>query len=279
MEEEGIEVILTPAQLAAVLEDETLREDGTLGNRLVGVLRIVGCGFGAVGGSAMIVAPEPTMLSKAGGWVLVTASADQCATGARQVWTGRSERSMLDRGASGVARGLGADERTARTIGVAAEIMVPLGAASLANATRASAIVSGRIRLTQHEAVSAARGAPGGHTIARHVGRTEAQMRARIAATASARRPPDYISSFSSLANAERFVSRAVRMKQAEIMAWAQSGSRAAFVRTVPMNRVTGTGIERATGSLVEMRSIRFVLRKETYNGMPYYILTSFPVP
>ncbi|MEM7526982.1 MAG: RNase A-like domain-containing protein [Pseudomonadota bacterium] len=279
MEEEGIEIILTPAQLAAVIEDETLREDGTLGNRMIGLLRIVGCGFGAVGGSAMIAAPEPTMLSAAGGWVLVTASADQCATGGRQVWTGLNERSMLDRGVSSVARGLGANERTARTVGLVAEIMVPIGAASLANASRASAIVSGRIRLVQHEATSTARGATGGHTILRHVGQSEAQMRARIAATAGARRPPDYISSFTNLASAERFVSRALRMKKAEILAWAQSGSRANFVRTVQMNRVTGTGIERATGNLIEMRSVRFVLRKETYNGMPYYVLTSFPRP
>ncbi|MEM7497548.1 MAG: RNase A-like domain-containing protein [Pseudomonadota bacterium] len=279
MEEEGITVILTPAQLAAVLENETLREGGTLGNRLVGALRIVGCGFGAVGGAAMIAAPEPTMLSAAGGWVLVTASADQCSTGARQVWTGRSERTLLDRGASSVARRLGASPQTANNIGLAVEIMVPLGAAALANASRATAVVSGRIRLAQHEAASAARGAPGGHTILKHVGQTEAQMRARIAATAGSRRPPPYISSFSNLRSAERLVSQAVRMKQTEILAWAQSASRAPLARTVSMNRVTGTGVERATGALVEMRSIRFVLKKETYNGMPYYILTSFPVP
>ncbi len=278
-EDEGVRIILSPAQLAAVLTNESVHEGGTLGNRVIGVLRIIGCGVEGVGAGALYAAPEPTMLTKVGGTLLLAHAADQCTTGGRQLWTGRDERSLLDRGIGGLAERLGASPQAARTAGTVAEIMVPIGAGAIAGAVRAGAINSGRIRLIQHEATSTARGAPGGHTIMKHIGQTEAQMRKRLADTANARIPPPAISTFDDIASAERFISSAFQSQKAAIEVWALSSSTANFVKVVPMGRVVGQGVVRATGQLQPMTSLRLVLKKQTYNGMPYYILTSFPVP
>eukprot|EP00913_Durusdinium_trenchii_P010529 g9873.t1 len=171
---------------------------------------LLGCGAELLGAGALLAAPEPTMLTKAGGAALGAHGVDQCIAGGRQVWTGRDVRSFADRGASALARSLGASPGAARNVGLAAEILVPVGGAILANAVRTGAIRGGRIVLMRHEAVNQA-SRVGGHTIARHVGRTEAELRARIAATASARRPPPVISTFDDLATAERAITRGLQ--------------------------------------------------------------------
>jgi hypothetical protein len=276
-DEEGIRIILSPVQLAAVLEGETVQEGGTVGNRVVGALRILGCAVEGVGAGALFAAPEPTMLTKAGGTLLLAHAADQCSTGGRQLWTGRDERSLLDRGIGSMAEKLGASPSAARTAGSIAEIVVPVGVGAVAGAARAGLISSGRIRLSLHEATTI--GGPGGHTILKHVGQTTQQLEQRIIQTATMKKPPPMISTFDDLASAERFVSNAFRSQKAAIEAWARSGSKVNFAKEVPMGKVVGRGIERATGKLVDLRSVRIVLKSETYNGMPYYILTSFPVP
>jgi hypothetical protein len=277
-EDEGLRIILTPLQLASVFENETLVEGGTVANRLIGALRLLGCGVEMTAGGALLLAPEPTMVTKAAGGTLVLHGADQCVTGGRQVWTGRDERSFTERGASAVARELGAGRRTAQTVGTVVDIAVPVGAALLAGAARAASIRAGRISLTRHEAAAGAR--IGGHTVARHVGLTEAQLRARIAATAGLRRPPPAISSFDDLATAERAVSRALQSHRTAIQSWATSARPGATKAwQYASRRQVGSGVVRATGTLQRMNKVRVVLKVERYNGMPYYVLTSFPVP
>ena len=277
-EGEGLRVILTPLQLASVLENETLVEGGTIGNRLIGGLRLLGCGLEVAGGGALLLVPEPTMLTKAGGGALVAHGADQCVTGGRQVWTGRAARSFTERGAAAVARGLGADRRTADTVGVVVDVAVPMGAAMIAGAVRAASIRAGRISLARHEAQAGSR--LGGHTILRHVGRTEAQLRARLAETAGLRRPPPAISTFDDLATAERAVSGALRSHRTAIQSWAASARpNATRAWDVSSRGSVGSGVVRSTGAYQRMSKVHVVLKYEVYDGMPYYVLTAYPIP
>jgi len=176
-------------------------------------LRLLGCGAEALGAGVLAGAPEPTLLSKAGSLALAAHAADQCTTGATQLWSGRDQNSLSERAASAVARNLGASPATVASIGAGVDIAVPFAAA--AGAARALAVRTGQISLARHEAAAGSR--LGGHTIARHVGQSEAQLRARLAATASRRYPPPAISTFDDLAAAERSVSAALRVNRAGI--------------------------------------------------------------
>ncbi|MDO5528041.1 MAG: RNase A-like domain-containing protein [Paracoccus sp. (in: a-proteobacteria)] len=272
--EEGIEIILTPLQLAAVLEGETVNQGGSVGQRLIGGLRVLGCAVEVTAGGALLLTPEPTMLSKLGGGALVVHGADQCQTGARQIWTGRDTRSLSDLGASAAARGLGASETGARYAGMAAEFAVPIGTAVLAGAMRAGTIRAGRISLAAHEAQPGAR--IGGHTISRHVGQSEAAMRTRLAGM---RRKPTAISSFHTLAQAEQSVSTVLRTHRTTISTWARSNPKRTLPLVQDMGREVGRGVVASTGQLQSMSRVRVVLKYETYNGRPYYVLTAFPIP
>ncbi len=130
------------------------------------------------------------------------------------------------------------------------------------------------IRLADHEARAGSR--QGGHTIERHVGRTEAQLRQRL------EEEPDIsaASSFETVEQAERFIGRALDRNKAAIDAWmgsAREGDREAFDYSA--GEVVGFGVVRSTGRLTQMRRLRVVLKLERYNGRPYYILTAYPTP
>jgi hypothetical protein len=118
----------------------------------------------------------------------------------------------------------------------------------------------------------------GGHTFARHVGRTEAQLRARIAETATSRRPPSMISTFDDLATAERAITRGLQIHKTAIQSWARSGASNNLVLNYAVGREVGFGVARASGQASRLSKIKIVLKKETYNGMPHYILTSYPI-
>src|SRR5204862_1615323 len=123
---------------------------------------------------------------------------DTISAGLWQVWTGQQERTLTDRAATSLALRLGANPQTADTVGTSVDIAVPFAVAAGVGAARLVAIRFGRIRLIEHESAAGSR--LGGHTIAKHVGKTEAELRARLAV--ELRR--DAISTFSSLEVAER---------------------------------------------------------------------------
>jgi hypothetical protein len=178
-DEEGVRVVLSAAQLATIVAGESLDEHATLSNRLWGGLRLVGGTLELVGAGALCVAPEPTMASKAGCVVFGLHGADTVATGARQVWTGYDTADLTQAGASKLARTMGVDPATAERIGLAVDIGVPLAMSAWLGASRIAAIRGGRIKLVEHEAANGSR--LGGHTIAKHVGKTEAELRGRLA--------------------------------------------------------------------------------------------------
>jgi hypothetical protein len=62
------------------------------------------------------------------------------------------------------------------------------------------------------------------------------------------------------------------------IKAWAQTANARPLRLDMNFASAVGNGIVRATGELVKLSNVRVVLKFETYNGMPYDVLTAFPV-
>lgn len=128
---------------------------------------------------------------------------------------------------------------------------------------------TGAIDLTAEEAA-------GGHTIAQHVGKTEAELRQRLA------REPHIpaASSFRNLEDARRFVDAALRAKERVIRRWlefARPGER--FPVYYRADEVAGYGIPRATDMLEPMSRVVVVLRKTDRPDRPYIVLTAYPEP
>jgi hypothetical protein len=268
-DEDGLTVMLSPVHLAAVLQGEAITPPETLNNRLWGGLKVLGGALELAGSAALLAAPEPTMLTKAGGIVLAVHGSDTAAAGLRQIWTGQPEKTLTEMGATALAKELGADDQTAENIGVAVDIAVPVAAAMVVGAARVMSVRAGRIVLAEEEAA-------GGHTIARHVGRTEGQLQARLA---SEPRIPA-ASSFRTIEEAQAVLSRAMRANRQVIETWAKNPNAPNRLRLLfNAGQDIGYGVVRQTGGLQNMQKVRIVLEKTSVNGKLYYILTSFPEP
>jgi hypothetical protein len=200
--DEGLSIVLSPTQLAAILSGQAITEGEMVTNRLWGGLKVVGGSLEMVGAAALLLAPEPTMATKVGGAVLSVHGSDTMSTGFWEIWTGRPRRTLTDHAATALARRLGASPDTAAGIGAKVDMAVPIVVSIGLGAVRIAAVRFGRISLAEHEAAAGSR--VGGHTIAKHVAKTEAELRARLAA--EARR--SVVSSFASLEVAERTLYR-----------------------------------------------------------------------
>ena len=139
-EAEGIRIVLSSVQLAAVLADDSISEDATWSNRLWGGLRLVGGVVELAGAGVLCLAPEPTMASKVGCVVFGVRGADTTAAGARQVLTGRDIQSLTHSGTAALAAALGADSTTANAIGMTVDIAVPISVAGWVGAVRVASI-------------------------------------------------------------------------------------------------------------------------------------------
>ena len=62
-DDDGVRVVLSAPQLAAILARESISHTEMLSNRLWGGLQVVGGVLEMVGASALCVMPEPTMAS------------------------------------------------------------------------------------------------------------------------------------------------------------------------------------------------------------------------
>ena len=264
----GLEIVLTPVQLSAVFANGTIETEGTLGSRLWGGVSIIGGALELLGAGALLLTPEPTMVTKVAGGALGLHGIDTAGAGVRQVISGKPESTYTAEGAKAAAMALGADEATAGKIGMGVDIGVPL-LLGLFGAARIIAIRKGAISLTAEEAA-------GGHTILKHVGQTEAQLRARLASQAGIKAA----STFRTLADAETFVARALRANEAAIRAWAKNP---AAVRppsvVLDAGRVIGFGVVRSSSSVVQMTRLTVVLRKVQAADRVYFVLTAYPIP
>ncbi|MCC8395497.1 hypothetical protein LJ656_23195 [Paraburkholderia sp. MMS20-SJTR3] len=269
---DGLRIVLSAPQLAAVLARQSISQTEMLTNRLWGGLQVVGGVLEMVGAAALCVLPDPTMASKAGCIVFGAHGSDTAAAGLRQVWTGYDSFTLTQQGTSKLAQAMKAGPEMANHIAVSLDLMVPFGFAGSIKAARAASITRGRIDLHLHEA-KAAQPNLGGHTLRKHVGKDEAWLRARL------KREPkrDVVSSFTNLHAAEHAISETLRANAALIEAWAQTANRRTPKRVIKVvSGDIGYGLTRKTGKLTPMNEVVVTLKYETYNGMPYYILTAF---
>ncbi|MGF6956537.1 hypothetical protein QFZ97_002402 [Paraburkholderia youngii] len=205
-ESDDFRVVLSAPQLVAVLARQSINQTEMLSNRLWGGLQVVGGVLEMVGAAALCVLPEPTMASKAGCVVFGAHGSDTAAAGLRQVWTGRDTATLTQQGTTKLAEAMKASPGMASSIGLSLDIAVPFGFAGSVKAARASRIVMGRIDLMKHEAKLGSR--IGGHTVEKHVGRTEAQLRERL--TRESKRQT--VSSFTNIESAEWAISEVMRV-------------------------------------------------------------------
>jgi hypothetical protein len=273
LEEDALTIVLSPIQLAAVLVEESISETETLLNRLWGGTRVVGGIVELMGAGVLCAMPEPTLATKVGCVVVGAHGTDTLVAGLRQVSGGQREQGLTEQTARALAQRLGADDSAAATIGLTVDIAVAMPGAVLAGAARVAAVRAGQINLAAHEASVAGR--LGGHTIARHVGKTAADLRTRLAANPRL----STVSSFSNLRVAEIAISKALRANAHRISTWARTASPGAKLELeYSVRTVIGQGVQRGSSSVTSLSGVRIVLRHQTFNGMPYYILTAFPI-
>ena len=157
-----------------------------------------------------------------------------------------------------------ADLTPARTVPGNGNAIIPgPGTSSPASGTPATAPASARdLRADESR---------GGHTIARHVGRTDEQLRQRL------RAEPDIsaASTYPDLATAQQVVSEVLASKDTEVRRWSnRSGSRANLVLRMDLGRVVGRSIEQGESRAVECEDAVVVLR---WDGNSWFVLTSYP--
>ncbi|NVI04992.1 RNase A-like domain-containing protein [Paraburkholderia youngii] len=268
---DGVRVVLSAPQLAAVLSRQSISPTEMLSNRLWGGLQVVGGVLEMVGAGALCVLPEPTMASKAGCVVFGVHGSDTAAAGLRQIWAGRDTATLTQQGTTKLAEAMKASPDLANNIGLSVDMAVPFGFAGSIKAARAASVTMGRIRLIEHEA-KMLRGV-GGHTIVKHVGKDEAWLRDRL------KREPkrDVVSSFTNLEQAERAISETLHAHAAKIRQWAQAASpNTTITVTKVVSGDIGYGIVRETGKLTRKNKVFVTLKYEAYNGMPYYVFTAY---
>lgn len=116
--------------------------------------------------------------------------------------------------------------------------------------------------------------ARGGHTIARHVGQSDATLRRRLAAEPEIA----YASSFDDLATAEAAVGAALAAHAADIADWlAGYGSRRMKRIDYDTGRTVGRVMARGAARPVPASRLRVILRRTPHEAARYLVLTAFP--
>lgn len=150
----------------------------------------------------------------------------------------------------------------AAALALALALREPAGAPDAAAATSAGPAVA--LDLADHEAA-------GGHTLARHVGRSDADLARRL------RREPNLAaaSTFLDRASAERAVAAALAAERGRVEAWAGRGGRSTIaLRWRGDGRVVGRVLERGAAAPVPAEGARVVLRRQ---GDGWFVLTAYP--
>ena len=115
----------------------------------------------------------------------------------------------------------------------------------------------------------------GGHTLARHVGQTEAQLASRLATQPHIPRA----SSFRDRTIAEAAISEAIDVNQAAITAWL-SGSRLRLqLNPYTASSQVGVSLERGATNLIPAQKVQAILLRDSHLSLGYYILTAYPDP
>lgn len=268
----GLNIVISPVQMAAVLSERSVTEAETLQNRLLGGLNVVMSTAELAGATVLCAAPDPTMLTKAACVVVGTHGLDSLHAAIDQTITGRDTRTAVYQVSIDAARKLGADEKTAINIGLTIDIAVPAAFGLSLGAARIAYVRAGTFKIIEHEAIRPIK--IGGHTLIKHVSIPEKDLLERLA------RSPNMLSasSFYSLQQAEKVISDALKSNRLKIIYWANSGAGSQPLElTYKAGSTIGYGFRRGHPIKETTSTIRVVLLKQAYQGKPYYVLTSYP--
>lgn len=271
--ENGLRIVLSPVQLAAVLSDNTITEEETWSNRILGGAGLAAGVVELIGAGALCLAPDPSTLTKAACVIIGAHSLDVMNASASQVITGRETTTETYREAVRLAKEFGADDYTASEIGLTVDIAVPLSFASMVGAVRVASVRVGRIKLIEHESPTGLK--PGGHTLAKHVGLSEQELRARILNSKGRLKGA---STFYSQDVAEKVISKALKNNQIKITTLLKHTPEGVkqeidYISDTPI----GFGLNKGSENFQELYKVRIVLYHSEFNGKQYYILTAFP--
>nr|WP_270221072.1 RNase A-like domain-containing protein [Kosakonia cowanii] len=270
---DGLQIVMSPVQMAAVLSDKTVTEAETMQNRLLGGLGVVMGTLELVGATVLCVTPEPTTLTKAACVVVGAHSMDSLQAAIDQTISGRDTRTAAYQLAVQTARQFGADEDTALNIGLTVDIAVPLAFGLSLSASRVAYVRAGNFRLAEHEAVKGIKA--GGHTMAKHIAVPEEELLARLARTPQMQST----SSFFKLEQAEKVISSALKANRLKILHWANLSRSAENTLDITYKSGSAVGYGFRQGSQIKetLYVVRIVLLKKMYNNKPYYVLTAYP--
>jgi len=279
-DQDEFRVTLSLAQMAAILENESLTPYEIFSSRVVGSLRLVG-GIIELGGAGVLCAvSEPTMITKVGCVAMGLHAADQMAAGAHQLVTARETDSYAFKAGMTAAEVMGASRASGQVVGLAAEFAVPLSTASLYNAFRVSSVRAGRMTLiVSEQPMHAPNNSVGGHSLKHHVAKTSEHLQRRL----RKQRNLQVVSTFDSIELAEWAVSKVLADNKLKIQMYSKApfllkGQKIAF--TMDLKRNVGWGVRREAPDVsIPMTKVRVIVRYEEFNNMSTYIVTSFPVP
>ncbi|WP_387465290.1 RNase A-like domain-containing protein [Photorhabdus sp. RM323S] len=271
--ENGLRIVFSPVQLAAVLSDNTVTEEETWSNRILGGAGLAAGVVELIGAGGLCLVPDPTTLTKAACVIVGAHSLDVMNASASQMITGRETMTETYRAAVDLAKEFGADDYTASEIGLTVDIAVPLSFASIVGAVRVASIRVGRIKLIEHESETGLK--PGGHTLAKHVGLSEQELRDRILNSKGRLRE---VSTFYNQDVAEKVISKALKNNQIKITTLLKHTPKGVkqeieYVSSTPV----GFGLINGSKNIQKLYKVRVVLTHSEFNGKLYYILTAFP--
>ncbi|ARJ43159.1 hypothetical protein B1H58_14720 [Pantoea alhagi] len=268
-----LQFAISPVQLAGVLDYHTVSEADALSNRLLGGLELALGTVELIGATALCLAPDPTLLTKAACVVTGTHSLDSINAAANRILTGYDTRTATFQLTEKLAKEAGASDSTAMYIGLTVDSAVPAAAGLAWGVSRIKYVRAGTLKLAEHEAVSRAR--IGGHTLKKHIAKTDEELLARLAQSTGL----DAATSFESVQQAEKVITAALRANRFKIIRWANSvrGEQEALVITWNAGTKVGYGFRRGSKIKWPVNHVRVVLVCKEYLGKPYFILTAYP--
>lgn len=113
----------------------------------------------------------------------------------------------------------------------------------------------------------------GGHTIERHVAKSDAYLRQRLASSNISA-----ASTFYELNNAGQVIVNAINRNNYRVNNWLNSGNRRRLVLNYTHRRNIGKVLERGARATKATRKFRVVLDKRRCSSYKYLLLTAYPV-
>lgn len=106
--------------------------------RILGGVKAVGGALEMVAGGALLVTPEPTLVTKAAGVVVAVHGADVASSGLKQVWTGEEESSLTSQG----LQAAGMSKQNAEIVDASISLIGSGVAGGLRNVSKVNAITN-----------------------------------------------------------------------------------------------------------------------------------------